>query len=63
MELPDRLLTAQDLAEYFGVPATMLYQWRYRREGPSGFRVGRHIRCQRTDVTEWVERKIENTNE
>lgn len=63
MELPDRLLTVQDLAEYLGVPATTLYQWRYRREGPRGFRVGRHIRYQMTDVTEWVERQIENANQ
>ena len=57
MELPDRLLTVQDLAEYLGVPATTLYQWRYRRDGPLGFRVGRHIRYRLTDVTEWIERQ------
>ncbi len=62
MELPDRLLTVQDLAEYLGVPATTLYQWRHRREGPRGFRVGRHIRYQLTDVTEWIERQIESAN-
>ena len=52
----------EDLAEYLGVPATTLYQWRYRREGPRGFRVGRHIRYQLTDVTEWIERQIESTH-
>jgi excisionase family DNA binding protein len=62
MDIPDRLLSVQDLAEYLGVLATTLYQWRYRREGPRGFRVGRHIRYQLTDVTEWVERQIENAN-
>jgi len=62
MELPDRLLTVQDLAEYLGVPATTLYQWRYRQEGPRGFRVGRHIRYKRTDVAEWIDRQIENAN-
>ena len=51
----DRLLTVQDLAAYLGVPATTLYQWRYRREGPRGVRVGRHIRYQWTDVAEWIE--------
>jgi predicted DNA-binding transcriptional regulator AlpA len=53
----------QDLAEYLGGPATTLYQWRYRREGPCGFRVGRHIRYQLTDVTEWIEREISNANQ
>ena len=63
MELPGRLLTVQDLAEYLGVPATTLYQWRYRREGPRGLRVGRHIRYRLADVTEWIERQIETTNQ
>jgi len=51
----DRLLTVQDLAAYLGVPVTTLYQWRYRGEGPRGFRVGRHIRYQWSDVAEWIE--------
>ena len=63
MELPDRLLTVQDLAEYLGVPATTLYQWRYRREGPRGFRVGRHIRYQWSDVTDWIEHQIEKASQ
>ena len=63
MELPDRLLTVQDLAEYLGVSATTLYQWRHRREGPRGFRVGRHLRYRRTDVTEWIEHQIENVSQ
>ena len=62
METPDRLLSVEDLAEYLGAPATTLYQWRYRREGPLGFRVGRHIRYRLTDVTEWIERQIESAS-
>ncbi|MGH8936884.1 MAG: DNA-binding protein [Acidimicrobiia bacterium] len=26
------------------MPAATLYQWRYRGEGPRGFRVGKHLR-------------------
>ena len=63
METPDRLLSVEDLAEYLGVPATTLYQWRYRREGPLGFRVGRHLRYQRIDVAKWIERQIENASQ
>jgi len=63
MEIPDRLLSVEDLAEYLGVPATTLYQWRYRREGPRGFRVGRHLRYQRIDVAEGIERQIENASQ
>ena len=62
MNTLDRLLTVQDLAAYLGVPVTTLYQWRYRREGPRGFRVGRHLRYQWTDVTEWIEHQIESAN-
>ena len=63
MELRDRLLTVQDLGEYLGVPATTLYQWRYRREGPRGFRVGRHIRYPWIDVAEWIEHQIVSLNQ
>jgi excisionase family DNA binding protein len=62
MKTLDRLLTVQDLAAYLGVPVTTLYQWRYRREGPRGFRVGRHLGYQWTDVTEWIEHQIESAN-
>jgi len=55
MEPADRLLTVKELAEYLGVPVTTLYQWRYRREGPLGFRVGRHVRYRRSDVHEWID--------
>jgi len=63
METPDRLLSVEDLAEYLGAPATTLYQWRYRREGSRGFRVGRHLRYQRIDVAKWIERQIENASQ
>ena len=60
MEPADRLLTVKELAEYLGVPVTTLYQWRYRREGPLGFRVGRHVRYRWTEVTEWIEDQLED---
>ena len=57
----DRLLSVQELATYLGVPVTTLYQWRYRREGPVGFRVGRHIRYRWGDIQVWIEHQIENS--
>ena len=60
MEPADRLLTVKELAEYLGVSVTTLYQWRYRREGPLGFRVGRHVRYRWTEVTEWIEHQLED---
>lgn len=50
----DRLLTVQELANYLGVPVATIYAWRYRHEGPPGFRVGRHVRFRRSDVEEWI---------
>lgn len=53
------LLTAKELATYLEVPVKTLYAWRYRRKGPPGFRVGRHLRYRRSDVQEWIQRKLE----
>jgi excisionase family DNA binding protein len=60
MEPADRLLTVKELAEYLGVSVATLYQWRYRREGPLGFRVGRHVRYRWIEVTEWIEHQLED---
>ena len=59
MERLDRLLTVQELANYLGVPVATIYAWRYRREGPPGFRVGRHVRFRRSDIEEWLNNQIE----
>ncbi|WP_405728859.1 helix-turn-helix domain-containing protein [Streptomyces sp. NBC_01537] len=42
--LPDRYLTPDDIAELFDVPKETVYQWRRKRTGPPGFRIGKHIR-------------------
>lgn len=59
MEQRDRLLTVQELAEYLAVPTSTIYQWRYRRKGPPGFRIGRHVRYRHSDVDEWIQRHVE----
>ena len=56
----DRLLTVKDLAHYLGVPVATLYQWRYRREGPAGFRVGKHVRYRWRDVEKWIESQLQD---
>ncbi len=58
MEHRDRLLTVRELADYLGVPVTTLYQWRYRREGPPGFRAGRHLRYRWGEVEAWIEDRL-----
>jgi len=53
MDSSDRLLSVKDLADYLGVPVATIYGWRHRREGPPGFRVGRHVRFRWGDVHQW----------
>lgn len=62
MERKDRLISVDELADYLGVSVATLYQWRYRREGPPGFRVGRHVRYRWTDIEEWIEHQLLDAN-
>ncbi|MFC9089975.1 helix-turn-helix transcriptional regulator [Nocardiopsis dassonvillei] len=45
------------MAQHLRVPVTTLYQWRYRKVGPVGRRVGRHIRYRWSDVEEWLDQQ------
>jgi excisionase family DNA binding protein len=58
MEPLNRLLTVQDLADYLDVPVATIYAWRYRRQGPPGFRVGRHLRFRLSDVDQWISDRL-----
>ncbi|KOU62348.1 helix-turn-helix transcriptional regulator [Streptomyces sp. IGB124] len=53
-ELPDRYLKPEFVAELLDVPVETLYQWRKKRTGPPGFRVGRHTRYDPADVYNWI---------
>ncbi|MEU8947678.1 helix-turn-helix domain-containing protein [Streptomyces sp. NPDC048489] len=57
--LPRRYLTPLDVAELLGVSIETVYQWRRKRTGPRGFRVGRHLRYDPDDVRAWVESLME----
>ncbi|MGW1708243.1 helix-turn-helix domain-containing protein [Streptomyces sp. NPDC002206] len=52
--LPDRYLTPDDIAEMFGVPLETVYQWRRKRTGPPGFRIGKHVRYDPAEVRAYV---------
>lgn len=59
--LPDRYLTPDDIAEIFDVPKETVYQWRKKRIGPPGFRIGKHLRYDPADIRAYVtERKADN---
>jgi excisionase family DNA binding protein len=51
----ERLMTIADLSMMLGVPIDTLYGWRHRGEGPTGYRVGRHVRYRRSRVEAWLE--------
>ena len=61
MHQREPIISAQELAEYLGVPVATIYAWRYRRQGPPGFRVGRHVRFRWSDVERWIEDRIAQT--
>lgn len=50
----ERLMTAEEVAEYLSVPVNTLYQWRHKGTGPTAFRVGRFLRYDLTDVRDWL---------
>ncbi|MEY9876034.1 putative DNA-binding transcriptional regulator AlpA [Streptacidiphilus sp. MAP12-33] len=52
--LPDRYLTTDDIAEIFDVPIETVYQWRRKRTGPPGFRIGKHVRYDPAEVRAYV---------
>lgn len=53
--LPERLLTIAEVADFLGVPVGTLYQWRHKRTGPKGIRVGRHVRYRPLEVEAWLD--------
>ncbi|MBG0818187.1 helix-turn-helix domain-containing protein [Planomonospora sp. ID82291] len=50
----NRLWTVEEVAEYLGVPVGTLYQWRCKRIGPPGRRIGKYLRYLPEDVYAWV---------
>jgi len=57
----DQLLTVRELAIYLDVPVATLYAWRHRRQGPPGFKAGRHLRYRLGDVESWIAQQLQET--
>jgi predicted DNA-binding transcriptional regulator AlpA len=55
------LLSAQDLADFLDLPIATIYAWRCRRQGPPGFRIGRHLRYRRSDIEQWINHQLEDS--
>ncbi len=61
MDQRDQLLTVRELAVYLSVPVATLYAWRHRRQGPPGFKAGRHLRYRLRDVEQWITERLRET--
>lgn len=51
----DPLLSAQEVADYLGVPLATLYSWRYVGRGPRAYRVGKFLKFRSSEVVRWLE--------
>lgn len=47
-------MTIQELSGYIRIPVKTLYNWRWRGEGPKGFRVGNTLLYEKKDVDDWL---------
>jgi excisionase family DNA binding protein len=52
-----QFLTPQELADLLNLPLGTVRAWRHRREGPLGFRCGKHVRYDLAEVLRWVEQQ------
>lgn len=51
----EALLSVAELAAYLGIPVATIYRWRHQRQGPPGYRIGRHVRYRTRDIEQWLE--------
>lgn len=49
-----RLMTRAEVAQLLGVEEKTLANWRTRRFGPPGFRVGKAVRYRPEEVDRWL---------
>ncbi|GAA2155777.1 hypothetical protein GCM10009844_43340 [Nocardioides koreensis] len=55
-QMPPRLWTVNETAEFLGIPVSTLYYWSYRGEGgPRILRIGRSLRYNPYAVAEWAQ--------
>ena len=54
------LMTPQEVADFLGLPIATLPTWRAKRNGPRGYRVGKHVRYRREDVEAWLEERADS---
>ena len=50
-----KFLSAQEVATRLGVPASTVYSWAAKNEGPPSFKLGKHRKFDSDDLELWVE--------
>lgn len=53
-----KLATAQEVADYCGVPLATVYAWSHRGTGPKFIKVGRHLRARWSDIESWLDSQV-----
>lgn len=56
--MAEKLMTAQEVSDFLGVPVATLYRWRGHGQGPRSARIGRGLRYKASDVEQWVEKQL-----
>ena len=59
LEARDKLMSLTDVSEMLGIPVHTLHSWRYKGDGPVGYRVGPHVRYRREAVEAWLEQHVD----
>ncbi|MFD7657892.1 helix-turn-helix transcriptional regulator [Actinosynnema sp. NPDC059797] len=50
-----KLWGMKEVADFLDVPINTLYQWRTKKYGPPGKRIGKYVRFVPDDVRAWVD--------
>ncbi len=53
------LVGVTELAEYLGVPAQRIYDWRLTGVGPRGYRLGRELKFPVSEIRRWLAERDE----
>ncbi|MFG2381239.1 helix-turn-helix transcriptional regulator [Streptomyces avermitilis] len=48
-------MSAEELADFLGVPLKTVYIWNHRHQGPRAHKVGRYLRYRWPEVEAWLE--------
>lgn len=54
-DLPERLWSHQEVAEFLAITPQALYTLNHRRKGPRNFKIGRECRYDPRDIAKWLE--------